>query len=160
MQRTSSLLTVVLLLFLGFLPQARASSENWTRIHDPEIGVSVDYPEGIFQNDKGATDRYPGKRYASSDGQAEFAYYAFDNKRRETPSRYLNRTLVMEPRQLIYRRTTNKFFVISSIRNQRIFYSRCNFGQKVKCIYLEYPASEKRKWDRAVTRISYSLSGP
>ena len=156
MQRTL-LLTIAGLVFLGSPSHAQTSDPSWKRISDPDIGVSVDYPTGVFRTYSGATDRHPGKRFSSSDGQAEFAYYGFENNRRETPAHYLNRTLVVEPRQLIYRRITNNFFVISSVRNKRIFYSRCNFGPRVKCIYLQYPASEKRKWDRAVTRISHSL---
>ena len=157
MNRTLLFLTLGGLVFLGSPSQAQTSSPHWKRIDDRKIGVSVDYPTGAFPAYAGATDRHPGKRFWSRDGQAEFAYYAFENKRRETPERYLKRTLVVEPRKLIYKRITNNFFVISSIRNKRIFYSRCNFGPRVKCIYLQYPASEKRKWDRAVTRISHSL---
>ena len=157
MNRTLLLLTIGGLVSLGPPSHAQTSSPHWKRIDDRKIGVSVDYPAGVFPDYAGATDRHPGKRFASRGGQAEFAYYAFENKRRETPARYLKRTLVVEPRKLIYKRITNNFFVISSIRNKRIFYSRCNFGPNVKCIYLQYPVSEKRKWDRAVTRISRSL---
>lgn len=157
MQRTLFLLAFVGVVALGAPTKAQTSTDRWKRVYDPDIGVSVDYPEGVFNTYSGPTDRYPGKRFLSSDGRAEFAYYAFENKRRDTPSSYLNRTLVVQQRQLVYKRITARFFVISSVRNERIFYSRCNFGPTVKCIYLEYPTSEKRAWDRAVTRISHSL---
>src|SRR5215207_7495712 len=70
---------------------------------------------------------------------------------------FLRRTLVMKPEQIIYRRITPSFFVVSSVRNANIFYSRCNFSRRVKCFYIEYPAEQKRSWDRTVTRMSYSL---
>ena len=136
---------------------AIAPGENWKRLVDSEIGLSVDYPNGVFETYSGPTDRHPGKRFRSTDGKAEFAYYAFENKAGETPSSYLKRTLVIEQRKLIYQRIGRRFFVISSVRNGRIFYSRCIFGPRVRCIYLEYPAADKRAWDMTVTRISHSL---
>jgi hypothetical protein len=151
-------LLLLVALATGFVQSAhpQAFDESWKRISDREIGISVDYPSGIFATYSGPTDRHPGKRFRSADG-AEFAYYAFDNKADESPSSYLDRTLIVEKRKLIYKRITSRFFVISSIRNGRIFYSRCNFGPRVKCIYLDYPAADKRAWDRAVTRVSHSL---
>jgi len=133
------------------------AADVWQKISDPENNLSVEYPASVFRNFAGPTDRYAGKRFLTPDGQAEFAYYAFENRLRETPAKYLNRTLVVQKSNLVYKRITDRFFVISSVRNKRIFYSRCNFGSTVKCIYLEYPASEKRAWDRAVARISSSL---
>ena len=154
MQRTLPLLTIAGLVSLGSPTQAQTSNQSWKRLYDPQIGVSVAYPAGVFQTYSRVTDRHPGKRFSSSDGQAEFTYYAFENKPPRHTIKLSHRTLVVERRQLIYKRITDKFFVISSVRNKRISYSRCNFGLTMKCIYLEYPASEKRKWDRAVTRIA------
>jgi hypothetical protein len=149
---------LVLVAMTGLASQGQAApGENWKTIVDSEINLSVDYPNGVFATYFGPTDRHAGRRFRSIDGKAEFAYYAFNNKAGETPSAYLKRTLVVERRNLVYKRITNRFFVISSIRNGRIFYSRCNFGARVKCIYLEYPAADKRAWDHTVTRISHSL---
>jgi hypothetical protein len=48
---------------------------------------------------------------------------------------------------------------VSSFRNDRIWYDRCNFsGHYINCVLLNYPAVEKRQWDDVVTRISNSLS--
>ncbi len=52
---------------------------------------------------------------------------------------------------------TEQFFVMSSIRDGRIFYSRCNFASGIHCIYLEYPQAEKLAFDPIVTRVSTSL---
>ncbi|MCD0419763.1 hypothetical protein [Rhodopseudomonas sp. BR0M22] len=58
------------------------------------------------------------------------------------------------PSGIIYRRVTPRFFALSSIRNGRICYNRCNRGRAVmNCVLIKYPAAEKRKWD------SRSLSG-
>ncbi len=130
---------------------------QWETVRDVDSGLQVQYPTSVFSVAAGPTEGYSGQRFTNPDGSAQFAYYSFENSRGESPSTYLRRTLVMKPEQLIYRKTTPKFFVISSIRNQKIFYSRCNFSRLVKCFYMEYPAEQKRFWDSTVTRISHSL---
>jgi hypothetical protein len=40
-----------------------------------------------------------------------------------------------------------------------IWYNRCNFaGRIITCVLINYPATEKKKWDSVVTRISNSLA--
>ena len=129
--------------------------DRWVSVSD--AGLQVQYPSGVFSVLAGPTERYSGQRFTSFDGSAQFAYYSFENRRGESPANFLRRTLVVKPEQLIYRRITPAFFVVSSIRNENIFYSRCNFSRRVKCFYTEYPAEQKRRWDRTVTRMSYSL---
>ena len=124
--------------------------DRWVTISD--AGLQVQYPSGVFSVLAGPTERYSGQRFTSFDGSAQFAFW-----RGESPANFLRRTLVVKPEQLIYRRITPRFFVVSSIRNENIFYSRCNFSRRVKCFYMEYPAEQKRSWDRTVTRMSYSL---
>jgi hypothetical protein len=67
----------------------------------------------------------------------------------------------MPPGQLAYQRVTPSFFAISVLKDDTIYYSRCNFSRSetsaIHCFDLVYPASEKRAWDAIVTRISLSL---
>jgi hypothetical protein len=78
-----------------------------------------------------------------------------------TPATYLNAYLRMPPGQLAYQRVTPSFFAISALKDDTIYYSRCNFSRSetsaIHCFDLVYPASEKRAWDAIVTRISLSL---
>jgi hypothetical protein len=124
-----------------------------------DAGLQVQYPSGVFSVPAGPTERYSGQRFTSPDGSAQFAYYSFENRRGESPANFLRRTLVMKPEQLVYRRITPSFFVVSSIRNENIFYSRCNFSRAgaIHCFDLLYPKEEERAWDAVVTRISLSL---
>ena len=130
---------------------------RWSIVRDSRSGLHVEYPAGLFSVPAGPTDRHPGQKFRTPDGRAEFAYYTFENSRAESPGAYLNRALVVDKRNIVYQRITPSFFVVSSIRGQNIYYSRCNFGRFVKCIFTEYPAQEKRRWDATVTRISHSL---
>jgi hypothetical protein len=62
------------------------------------------------------------------------------------------------PAGIIYKRITPEFFVVSSIRKDRIWYNRCNRGNgTIDCVLINYPAAEKRQWDSVVTRISHTL---
>ena len=154
--RTQSTIATAAMLIALCLPVHAQSGEGWS-IFRGEGGLVTEFPAGIFNIDAGPTEKGSGRRFKSEDGRYEFAGYSLDNLNRETPSSYLRNNLIVDPSSLIYRRVTDRFFVLSSIRNGRIFYSRCNFYSRIQCIYLEYPKSEKEAWDRIVTRISYSL---
>ena len=62
-----------------------------------------------------------------------------------------------------YVRVTRSFVAGAAVHEGTIYYSRCNFSRKsggtIHCFDLKYPASEKRAWDKIVTRMSLSL-GP
>jgi hypothetical protein len=74
-----------------------------------------------------------------------------------TPSAFLARK--RPPRDIVYRRMTPNFFVVSSLRNRLIWYDRCNFsGRLITCVLINYPAREKQAWDSVVTRFSNSLA--
>jgi hypothetical protein len=63
------------------------------------------------------------------------------------------------PQGIEYKRVTPRFFAVSSVRKDKIWYDRCNFsGHYINCVLINYPAAEERQWDDIVTRISLSLS--
>jgi hypothetical protein len=63
------------------------------------------------------------------------------------------------PSNIVYKRVTPGFFVVSSFSNGKIWYNRCNFaGRFMNCVLINYPAAEKRQWDSVVTRISQTLA--
>ena len=63
------------------------------------------------------------------------------------------------PSNIVYKHVTDNFFVVSSFRNDLIWYDRCNFaGRSISCVLVNYPAAEKRQWDGVITRISHTLS--
>jgi hypothetical protein len=130
--------------------------QGWQTLQG-DAGLAVDYPAGLFPVDAGPTEKGKGQRFRSADGAYEFAAYTLANAEKDSPARYLRKNLIVAPESLIYRRVTEQFFVMSSIREGRIFYSRCNFLLGIHCIYLEYPQAEKRAFDAIVTRVSTSL---
>jgi hypothetical protein len=119
------------------------------------------YPAGIFSLPDGKPEKGLGERLSTSDGRATFEVYSFANESNETPAGYLNRYLRTPRAQLDYHRVTSSFFAISTVRDDTIYYSRCNFSRfgtsAIHCVDLVYPAREERAWDAIVTRISLSL---
>jgi hypothetical protein len=135
---------------------------KWTLYHDPSSGVSADFPGNIFMVDTGSPLAGRGRQYSTSDGRASVAFFILPNGESAKSGGYLSRMGVPKNARLSYSRVTHRFFAISGIFGDRIFYNRCNFSghsRSVKCVHLEYPSAEKRAWDKIVTRISWSLHG-
>jgi hypothetical protein len=146
---------------LGFLLAAWASIVSaqpvrWTTYTIPETRTSVDFPSSIFSEEAGRTDRY-GERFKSSDGRATLSIQAARNISHDSPAAFLAKN--NPPADIQYKRVTPRFFAVSGYKDDKVWYDRCNFsGGFVRCVVLNYPASEERAWDDIVTRISLSLT--
>jgi len=134
-----------------------ASASGWTTYRIPESGTSVDIPASIFTEPAGKPDGY-GQRFRSADGSADLTVQAVVNQQGLSPAQFLARK--NPPSGIIYKRITPSFFVVSSVKRDKIWYNRCNFARgQVHCVLINYPAAQKRRWDAVVTRISHSLHG-
>jgi hypothetical protein len=135
---------------------------QWTSYHDSTSGVSVDFPRNIFTVDAGSPLVGRGRQYSTSDGRALVAFFTLPNGESAKSDSYLSRMGIPKNATLSYSRVAHRFFAISGIFGNQIFYNRCNFSghsRSVNCVHLEYPSAEKRAWDKIVTRISWSLHG-
>jgi len=93
----------------------------------------------------------------SADGRATLAVQSIENVGHDTPAAFLAKK--HPPSNIVYKRVTDNFFVVSSFRNNSIWYDRCNFASRfINCVLVNYPAAEKRQWDGVITRISHTLS--
>lgn len=142
------------LTLLATLSGARA--DTWTTYRIAESGTSVDMPVSVFTEIAGKPDGY-GQQFRTPDGRADLTIQAVSNRQGLSPAEFLSRK--GPPSEIVYKRITPRFFVVSSIKRDKIWYDRCNFSRGyVHCVLINYPAAEKRQWDRIVTRISHSLS--
>jgi hypothetical protein len=136
---------------------AAAQPINWVRYQVPETGASVDIPASIFTEDAGKPEDGYGSRFLTSDQRADLTIQSVANDAGFSPAVFLARK--NPPTDIVYKRVTPSFFVVSSFRKGKIYYDRCNFaGRFINCILIDYPASEKRQWDSVVTRISNTLT--
>jgi hypothetical protein len=130
---------------------------EWERFVVPETGTSVDIPRTIFTTDAGRPQTGYGQRFLSSDGRANLTVQSVPNDTGDSPAVFLAKR--KPPPGIEYQRVTPRFFAVSSVRNDKIWYDRCNFaGRFINCVLINYPAAEKRQWDGVVTRISHTLS--
>jgi hypothetical protein len=145
------------LAIVAFTPAlAFAGDTEWRRYVIPSTGTSVDMPVSIFSSDAGQPEGGTGRRFFTEDRRADLTVQSVPNPENDSPATFLAKK--HPPAGIIYKRITPDFFVVSSIRNDRIWYNRCNRGNgTMNCVLINYPAAEKRQWDSVVTRISQTL---
>ncbi|MCG6203566.1 hypothetical protein LPW26_02845 [Rhodopseudomonas sp. HC1] len=143
--------------FLSVPTLVHAQSQlDWQRYNVTANSAAADVPRAIFSEDAGPAQDGTGRRFASADRGADLTVQTIPNERGLSPAAFL--AARNPPSGIIYRRVTSRFFVVSSIRDGRIWYNRCNrVAGAMNCVLMNYPAGEKRKWDAIVTRISRSL---
>ncbi|WP_022724417.1 hypothetical protein [Rhodopseudomonas sp. B29] len=131
---------------------------DWQRYTIADSGAHADVPRAIFSEDGGAAQEGSGRRFTTADGRADLTVQSIPNPNRAPPATFLASR--NPPSGIIYRRVTPRFFAVSSVRNGRIWYNRCNRGgAAMHCVLINYPATEKRRFDSVVSRISLSLRG-
>ena len=97
-----------------------------------------------------------GRRFFTSDHRADLTLQSVSNPQNDLPATFLAKR--RPPAGIQYKRVTPRFFAVSSIRNGRTWYNRCNrLNEYMNCVLINYPAAEERDWDAVVTRISLSL---
>ena len=148
---------LVMALLAACCASVSAEPLGWQRYTVPETSATVDLPTTLFSKDVGPAEQGNGRRFTTADNRATLAVQSMENKDHDTPAAYLAKK--HPPSNIVYKRITSDFFVVSSFRNNLIWYDRCNFtGRFIACVLVNYPAAEKRQWDGAITRISHSLS--
>ena len=136
---------------------AVAQPVDWQRYKVPESGAVVDIPTSVFSKDAGKPEGGYGRRFRTSDDRAILTVQTLTNDQEDSPAGFLAKK--NPPQNVVYKKVTHRFFAISSFRNDKIWYNRCNFAARlVTCVLISYPASEKRQWDGIVTRISNTLA--
>ena len=147
---TAILLTVV-------TATSALGGSEWQKFAVPSTGLSVELPVSIFTEDGGAPEGTEGRTFFTRDHRADLTVKSVPNPENDSPAKFLAK--MQPPAGIIYKRITSDFFVVSSIRKDRIWYNRCNRGNgTMDCVLINYPAAEKRQWDSVVTRISHTLA--
>jgi hypothetical protein len=145
-------------LVLGLLPTTLlAESTDWRSVVIPSTGTGVQIPITIFTREAELPGGGIGRRFYTDDRRANLTVQSVANPQNESPAAFLAKK--QPPAGIMYKRVTPSFFVVSSVRNERIWYNRCNRSDGyMNCVLINYPAAEKRQWDGVVTRISHTLT--
>ena len=148
---------LVVVLVVSLVPMAaRADSAVWRKYGIPSTSAEVDIPVSIFTEDAGSPKDGRGRRFFTKDHRADLTLRSVPNPENDSPAAFLSK--LRPPGGIQYRRVTPRFFAVSSIRDGRTWYNRCNrVNEYMNCVLINYPAAEEREWDAVVTRISLSL---
>ena len=112
-------------LIISLVPMiALAGSTEWRKYVIPDTGAEVDIPVSIFTEDAGPTKRSPGRRFFTSDHRADLTLQSVLNPENDLPATFLAKR--RPPAGIQYKRVTPRFFAVSSVRNGRTWYNRCN----------------------------------
>ena len=144
-------------LIVSLVPMtAFADITEWRKYVIPSTGAKVDIPVSIFTEDAGPPEGATGRRFFTSDHRADLTLQSVPNPENDSPAAFLAKQ--RPPAGIQYQRITPRFFAVSSIREGRTWYNRCNrVNEYMNCVMINYPAAEERQWDAIVTRISLSL---
>jgi hypothetical protein len=146
--------TIVLSLAAGTVT---AASPQWERFTVPGTGAGAEIPVSILDKGSDLPDGGVGRRFYTDDRRADLTVQSVANPGNDSPATFLAKK--KPPPGILYKRVTPSFFVVSSVRNDRIWYNRCNRSVgHMNCILINYPRAEKRQWDSIVSRISHSLA--
>jgi hypothetical protein len=115
------LTTVVLSLAPGTVTTA---GPQWERFTVPGTGAAAEIPVSIFDKGSDLPDRGVGRRFYTDDRRADLTVQSVANPGNDSPAAFLAKK--KPPPGILYKRVTPSFFVVSSVRNDRIWYNRCN----------------------------------
>ena len=148
---------LIVLVFSLVPATAFTDSTEWRRYVIPSTGANVDIPVTIFTEDAELPEGGTGRRFFTKDHRADLTVQSVPNPENDSPAEFLAKK--QPPAGIQYKRVTSRFFAVSSIRNDRTWYNRCNRANGyMNCVLINYPAAEERQWDAVVTRISLSLA--
>lgn len=140
---------------------ASAEEGGWITYRNARFGTTADYPAHLFSVRDVPPANGDGQAFRTEDGRATLLIYGARNAENETPGSYLAKYVDLEGVTVSYRRVTDRFYAVSGLRGENIFYERCNFAPVpqgiIDCIGISYPADEKTMWDPIVARLGASL---
>src|SRR5215211_1877891 len=105
-------------LALSFVPAiADAANDQWQRYVIPSSGANVEIPVSIFSQDAGPPESGTGRRFYTDDRRADLTVQSVPNPEHDSPASFLAKK--RPPPDVMYKRVTPDFFVVSSIRKDR-----------------------------------------
>ena len=125
--------TIVVVMSILAVPAVAAAQPGWQKYAVPETGANVDLPMTIFSKDAGQPESGYGRRFLTVDGRANLTVQSFPNDVGDSPAVFLAK--MNPPSNIVYKRVTPRFFVVSSLRNGKIWYNRCNFAGRFMHAY-------------------------
>lgn len=142
---------------LAILAASSASAENWRAYHNARFGTTAEVPASWRMG--APPENNDGRVFTSPDGRAEIVVsgmFSIGPRSEE----FALRLGPLEGETIEYERRGKDWLVVSGIKDDKIFYrkSLLSCGDTIwNSVFLEYPASEKEKYDPLVAHVAASL---
>jgi hypothetical protein len=134
-----------------------ALAEGWRVYRNARFGTTADVPKDWTMGE--APENDDGRVFTSPDERARIIVsggFRTDQKEQE----FADRLGPGEGETVTYRRREKDWLAVSGTKGDRIFYRKallsCN-GTVWNSVAIDYPAAQKKTFDRLVTRVARSL---
>ena len=158
--RFASLAASVASVVLGLSSAAIAGPklDDWATLKNERHGFTIAYPVDVFeQKTEPTTDE--GRVLQSKDGKAKLLIGAFENGENSSLDDY--RQFLLDNQwagaAIDYSAVRKKWFVLSGIKDDQIFYERVSFtcgGKLINSWAMVYPTAERKVYDRVLEAIA------
>jgi len=143
---------------------------GWELYRNRRLGYSIDLPLGLFEVEAGSSNG-DGLRLLEIGGPAQIEILGSENTRGVSPAQFADFFSDADRiDRITYRADGSRWFVLSGYyaresgeREDLVFYTKYLFNRDYSAFAafeISYPESEKRRFDRVVTRIEKSLRAP
>lgn len=134
-----------------------ASAESWRAYHNARFGTTAEVPEGWRMG--APPENNDGRVFTSPDGRAQIivsGMFSIGPRSEE----FALRLGPLEDEIIEYDRRGRDWLVVSGVKGEKIFYRKSLLSCRDtiwNSVFLEYPASEKDKYDALVAHVAASL---
>lgn len=160
----STALAIALLGTFAVLASSRSadSQTEWLSYHEPRFHYEIAYPGTLFSDPEPMLDQ-GGIAMQSEDGSAKLFIFGGRNVSGENMRQFAAGVgKLPDIARVTYRRVTRQWFVLSGFLagTGDIFYERVEIspdGRRLAGFRLEYPSSQRAKFDHLIARMGKSL---
>ncbi|MEF3365514.1 hypothetical protein V3H18_03085 [Methylocystis sp. 9N] len=148
---------IFLAVVLAAFAAQSASAESWRAYHNPRFGTTAEVPQGWRMG--APPENNDGRVFTSPDGRAEIivsGMFSIGPRKEE----FALRLGPLEGETIEYERRGRDWLVVSGVKGEKIFYRKSLLSCRDtiwNSVFLEYPASEKDKYDPLVGHVAASL---
>ncbi len=157
MRRSRASLILMMATVATLLCAGALHAEAWLAYRNARFGTTADVPKGWTMG--AAPENEGGRVFTSPDKQAEIIVYG-GYRAFQKDQEFADRFAPGEGETVTYSKKGRDWVVVSGVKGDRIFYRRSLLSCKGAIwnnVSIEYPASQKKRFDPLVTRISRSL---
>jgi len=132
-------------------------AEDWRSYRNTRFGTTADVPKDWTMSE--APENADGRVFTSPDKRSEIIVYG-GFRIFQKAQEIADRLAPGEGETITYERQAKDWLAVSGTKGERIFYRKsllsCH-GTIWNSVSIEYPASQKKKFDALVTRVARSL---